>query len=313
MKRVVVGSRASHLARAMAQEILDPLRELYPEIEFKHQIVMTTGDRDRATSLRHLGGDYGGVFAKELEAALLSREIDLAVHSLKDLPTQFPVGLTVGATPKRQEIRDALCGSRLEDLKIGAKVGSGSPRRQAQILRLRPDLKMVPIRGNVPPRLNRLKGKSPLDSVLLAAAGLKRLGLEEQITELLPLDVFPPAPGQGAIGLEIRETDDELRNILQAIHDTQADACVRAERTLLHELRGGCSVPIGAYGSVTGDKLTLRAQVTALDGSRWVNEQEEGLLSQPDELGKNLAKKLIAAGVEEILEQAWASSSRRTT
>ena len=166
------------------------------------------------------------------------------------MPTVLPPGLILGAVPAREEMRDALCGATLADLKPGARVGTGSPRRQAQLLHLRPDLNIVPLRGNVPTRLQRLKGSDKLDAVLLAAAGLNRLGYAEYITELLPLETFPPSPSQGALGLEIRAEDAELHRQLAALNDPDAEAAVRAERALLNELHGGCSVPVGAYGLV---------------------------------------------------------------
>ena len=305
MRTIVVGSRASLLARTQAQWVADRLTQAHPELTARMSVVSTQGDRDRVTSLRALGAT--GVFTKDLEIDLFEGAIDLAVHSLKDVPTSLPPGLILGAVPAREELRDALCGTMLADLKPGARVGTGSPRRQAQLLHLRPDLEIVPLRGNVPTRLQRLKGGDKLDAVLLAAAGLNRLGYGEHITDLLPLDIFPPSPSQGALGLEVRAEDAELRRQLAALNDSHASACVHAERALLNELHGGCSVPVGAYGQVGEGVLTLRAQVTSLDGQRVVIKT----LSQPfteavedaQSLGRALARQLKEAGADAILKE----------
>lgn len=303
MRVINVGSRASQLARTQAQWVAEQLKQAHPDLEIRMRIVSTHGDRDRVTSLRALGAT--GVFTKELEIELFEGEIDLAVHSLKDVPTTLPPGLMLGAVPCREEMRDALCGARLADLTPGARVGTGSPRRQAQLLHLRPDLEIVPLRGNVPTRLQRLKGADKLDAVLLAAAGLNRLGYANYITELLPLETFPPSPSQGALGLEIRQEDEELHRQLAALNDPAAAASVHAERALLNELHGGCSVPVGAYGRVENGRLTLRAQVTSLDGRRIVAQEiTQALTSEladAEAIGRELARRLKEMGASEIL------------
>lgn len=303
MRTINIGSRASQLARTQAQGIAEMLRQAHPGLDARLRIVSTHGDRDRVTSLRSLGAT--GVFTKELEIELFEGTIDLAVHSLKDVPTTLPDGLILGAVPPREDLRDALCGARLSDLNPGARVGTGSPRRQAQLLHLRPDLKIVPLRGNVPTRLQRLKGADKVDAVLLAAAGLHRLGYAQHITELLPLEQFPPSPSQGALGLEIREEDAGLRAQLAALDDKSASLAVRAERALLNELHGGCSVPVGAYGLVQNDALFLRAQVTSLDGRDAVIQEMTYPLNAPDftpeAAGRELANRLRDAGAGDIL------------
>lgn len=303
MTSITVGSRGSQLARTQAEGIIARLQSAHPGLDVTHRIVSTQGDRDRVTSLRALGAT--GVFTKDLEIALFESEIDLAIHSLKDVPTTLPEGMTLDAVPEREELRDALCGARLDDLKPGAKVGTGSPRRQAQLLYLRPDLELVPLRGNVPTRLNRLTGEDRLDAVLLAGAGLNRLGLQESIAELLPLEQFPPSPAQGALGLERRTEDIALHQLLTLLDDPAASLAVRAERALLNELHGGCSVPVGAYGILDEDILTLHAQVTALDGSRAVVLTLSSNVSHPDQtpeqLGRELARQLKEAGASEII------------
>jgi hydroxymethylbilane synthase len=290
------------LARAQAMEVVSALRTSFPEVDFRHRVLMTTGDRDRRTRFSVLGGDYEGAFAKQLELALLDREIDVAVHSLKDLPTRLPSGLTLAAVPAREDVHDALCGARLDELAPGARVGTGAPRRQAQLLHVRPDLRMVAMRGNLPPRLGRLRSSSPLDAVVLAVAGLRRLGLEDQITELLPIEQFPPAAGQGALAVEIREDDDEVNELVKVVDEPMTRFAVDAERALLHELHGGCTVPVGAYGRLDRGVFRLRAQVTSLDGTQQVDRE---LVAEKDSAlaaGRALARTMLDAGAGEILE-----------
>jgi hydroxymethylbilane synthase len=260
---------------------------------------MTDGDKDRKTPLRNLGGGEGGVFTTQLEQELLAGSIDIAVHSLKDLPTAPPDGLVLAVTPPRADPLDALCGSTLAGLRPGARVGTGSARRIAQLKALRPDAEVVPIRGNVPPRLARIK--SGLDAVILAASGLRRLGLDDSITELLDPALFPPSPGQGALAVQVRAADRELLEMLNAFGDQDADAAVRAERALLAELHGGCSVPVGAYATRTGGTLTLSAQVTSLDGRRKVTGTAAG--TSPEATGAELAAALKDGGADAILDQ----------
>ncbi|MGI5526789.1 hydroxymethylbilane synthase [Streptomyces syringium] len=244
----------------------------------------------------------GSAFSTNQETALLDGAVDVVVHSLKDLPTSMPAGLALLPTPAhRQDVRDALCGSALADLPKGARVGTGAPRRIGQLLALRPDLKMVPIRGNVPPRLGRLRGADGLDAVVLAAAGLNRLGLSSAISEHLPVGTFPPSPGQGALGIQVREGSEAAR-LLADTGDQVLDAEVRAERALLAELHGGCSVPIGAYSKAHRDgALTLSAQVSAVGGSRHVTAQGFGSVHDPEKLGRRVAEELLDQGAEVIL------------
>lgn len=297
METVVIGVRGSQLAQIMAREYVARLAPC-PVVKFKIRIVTTDGDRDRRSPLHEVGGD--GAFTSRLQEELLAGQIDVAVHSLKDLPTEMPESLALATTPPRADIRDALCGSTLAGLRQGAKVGTGSRRRVAQLRALRPDLDIVPIRGNVPPRLGRLK--TGLDAVVLAAAGLYRLGFEEQIGELLSPDDFPPSPGQGALGIQVRSADGELLEMLSAMGDPVTDAEVRAERALLAELHGGCSVPVGAHAVMAGDgELRLNAQVTSLDGTRKATAAGTG--RDPEALGAQLAATLVASGAEDILRE----------
>ncbi|MFJ8097587.1 hydroxymethylbilane synthase [Streptomyces griseofuscus] len=299
----VVGSRASNLARAQVREYLTLLRDGYPAVEFKHRVILEGGDRDRKSRISEVSAVYGGsAFSSEQEAALRSGDVDVVVHSLKDLPTANPPGLTLLPPPGREDVRDALCGATLSRLRKGARVGTSAPRRIAQLLAVRPDLEVVPIRGNVPPRLKKIETEG-LDAVVLAVAGLRRLGLDDAIGELLPLDLFPPSPGQGALGIQVRDGSGELKEILSTVGDVTVDGQTRAERALLAELHSGCSVPVGAYAQ-TGpdDSLTLFAQVTSLDGARRVTGSLVGTVGEPEKLGAALAEELIDQGARSILD-----------
>ncbi|WP_240649186.1 hydroxymethylbilane synthase [Streptomyces sp. Z26] len=246
----------------------------------------------------------GSAFSSEQEAALSRGDVDVVVHSLKDLPTDTPGGLTLLPPPGREDVRDALCGSTLAGPRKGARVGTGAPRRVAQLLAVRPDLDIVPIRGNVPPRLRKIETEG-LDAVVLAASGLRRLGLDDAIDELLPLDRFPPSPGQGALGIQVRTdaSSAPLRDILSTVGDLAVDAETRAERALLAELHGGCSVPVGAYGRTLPDgRLTLFGQVSSLDGTEQFSGTLTGPAVEPEKLGAALAASLVDQGALTILD-----------
>jgi hydroxymethylbilane synthase len=300
VEEVIVGARGSRLAQVMVQELIGHLSGC-PVVRFRARSVMTDGDKDRKTPLRTLGGGAGGVFTTQLEQELLAGRVDIAVHSLKDLPTAPPDGLVLAVTPPRADPLDALCGSTLAGLRPGARVGTGSARRTAQLKALRPDVEVVPIRGNVPSRLAR--AKSGLDAVILAAAGLRRLGLDDAITELLDPALFPPDPGQGALAVQVRAADRELLTMLNAFGDPGADAAVRAERTLLAELHGGCSVPVGALATPRPGGLSLSARVTSLDGRDRVSGTVDGTVTGtgPETAGAALAALLRDRGADAIL------------
>ncbi|MCP2258266.1 hydroxymethylbilane synthase [Streptoalloteichus tenebrarius] len=297
-----VGSRASNLARAQVREYLAPLKERFPDVTFTHRAILEGGDRDRRSPLATVSAVSGGsAFSSEQEAALARGEVDVVIHSLKDLPTATTEGLVLLPPPGRGDVRDALCGSTLAGLRRGARVGTGSPRRRAQLLAVRPDLEIVPIRGNVPPRLKKIETMA-LDAVVLAVAGLRRLGLDDAISEMLPVDQFPPSPGQGALGVQVREDSEELSRMLATVADARVDAAVRAERALLAELHGGCSVPVGAHARVTEDgTLRILGQVTSLDGRERVQGETTGAMAEPEKVGRALAEDLIDQGAERIL------------
>ncbi|WP_432096343.1 hydroxymethylbilane synthase [Streptomyces sp. bgisy100] len=308
MAQYLVGSRASNLAKVQVREYLRPLRARFSGVVFTHRVILEGGDRDRKSPLSDVSAVSGGsAFSTEQEAALSRGDVDVVVHSLKDLPTANPPGLVLLPPPGREDVRDALCGSTLAGLRKGARVGTGAPRRIAQLLAVRPDLEVVPIRGNVPPRLKKIQTEG-LDAVVLAAAGLRRLGLEDAIGELLPLDLFPPSPGQGALGIQVREEDSALRELLVTVGDLKVDAEVRAERALLAELHGGCSVPVGAYAETLPDgKLRVSGQVTSLDGRRRVSGMIDGPSTEPEKIGAALARDLIDQGAHSILDAVRAA------
>jgi hydroxymethylbilane synthase len=308
VETVIVGARGSRLAQVMVRELIDHLGSC-PVVAFKSRAVMTDGDKDRKTPVQSLSGGAGGLFTTLLEEELRAGRVDIAVHSLKDLPTAPPDGLVLAVTPPRADPLDALAG-----LRPGAKVGTGSARRIAQLKALRPDVEVVPIRGNVPPRLARIK--SGLDAVILAASGLRRLGLDDAITELLDPSLFPPSPGQGALAVQVRASDRELLEMLNSFGDPDADAAVRAERALLGELHGGCSVPVGALAVSRDGGLTLSAQVTSLDGREQVSGTVTGPITStgtgtgPEATGAALAAALRERGADAILDQIREPAAR---
>ncbi len=294
---VIIGARGSRLAQIMVQELIAHLNGC-PVVRFKARSVMTDGDRDRKSPMRSLSDGTGGAFTTQVEQELLAGRVDIALHSLKDLPTAPADGLVLAVTPPRADPLDALCGSTLHGLRPGARVGTGSSRRVAQLKALRPDVEVVPIRGNVPGRLAR--AKSGLDAVLLAASGLRRLGLDDEITELLDPALFPPSPGQGALAVQVRAADRELLEMLNAFGDPASDAAVRAERALLGELHGGCSVPVGALATGHDGTIRLSAQVTSLDGRLQVVGSAGG--TDPETVGATLAAELRGRGADAILD-----------
>ncbi|MUL41569.1 hydroxymethylbilane synthase [Streptomonospora sp. PA3] len=302
MATIRVGSRGSHLAKVMVAEVTAPLRAAHPDIAWKQHTVMTAGDHDRTSRLADLATSETSLFAGALETALLAGDVDVAVHSLKDLATTPTPGTRIAALPRRADPRDALCGARLADLPTAARIGTGSPRRIAQLRALRPDITTSPIRGNVPPRLRRSRVMG-LDGLVLAAAGLHRLGLSGEITETLDAGTYPPSPAQGAIAVQIRDGEDRLRDLLAPLHDEETAAAVTAERAMLAELHGGCSVPVGALATATNGQLRLTAQVTSLDGTTVIRTAQTGPRTDPADLGRRSAAALLDQGAEHILAQ----------
>lgn len=298
---VTIGTRGSQLALWQASFVKQQLSHHFPDVEVNLKIIKTTGDTIQNRSLVGLGK---GVFTKEIEIALLNGDIDLAVHSLKDLPTELPEGLCIAAIPKREDPRDVLVtstGFPLKDLLHGAKIGTTSPRRKAQLLHIRPDLQVVDVRGNVDTRIRKLE-ETDLDGIILAAAGIKRLLKEEVITQFFEIEQMVPAVGQGALAIEAREGDSDIENLLAPLNDTTTVAEITAERTVLESLGGGCQVPIGAYAEHVDGELTLIGTVCHPEGRVRIVENAAGMLDDAQHLGKIVAKKLRNSGANELLK-----------
>jgi hydroxymethylbilane synthase len=294
---LVIASRGSQLALWQAHWVERQLAAL--GYASRIDIIKTTGDKITDVPLAQVGGK--GLFTKEIEDALLEGRADLAVHSLKDLPTELPAGLVPAATPAREDPRDALVGKRLADLPASAKVGTSSLRRAAQLRSVRPDLRIEPVRGNLDTRLRKLD-EGRYDAIVLAAAGLKRLGWEDRIAEILPPEIMCPAVGQGALAIETGRTGLQA---CRQLNDPATESAVTAERALLAALGGGCQVPVGAYATVAGDRLSLQAVVVSPDGVHLVRDRSEGPAADALRIGRELGEALLAAGADSILESVY--------
>ena len=292
---LTIGSRGSHLALWQAHYVADLLGKSGVRTEIK--IIKTTGDHLQTASLVQAGGK--GLFTKEIEDALLAGTIDLAVHSLKDLPTETPPGLEIAAVPERDDPRDVLVGKSLAELRSGACVGTSSGRRAAQLRVLRPDLVIEPVRGNVDTRLRKLEA-GQYDAIVLAAAGLRRLGMESKIAENLSPSQMCPAAGQGALAIQTR-ADDQAFSICRTINHRPSFQAVTCERAALAKLGGGCQLPVGAFAEFVNNALLLMAVVVAPDGSQHLHEIGEATGDAAAELGEALAGRLLSRGAGEIL------------
>lgn len=292
---IVIGSRGSALALWQANHIAAELARLGALTRL--EIIKTTGDKITDVPLANVGGK--GLFTKEIEEALLDQSIDLAVHSLKDVPTALPAGLTLAAFPPREDPRDAWIGKPLAQMKAGGRVGTSSLRRSAQLKALRPDLVIENLRGNVDTRLRKLD-EGQYDAIVLAASGLKRLGWNDRIQELIDPDVMCPAVGQGSLAIETRDDGGVGHTFAMKLDDGITRAAVTAERSLLATLEGGCQVPIGAHATIAGSTIRLRAIVASVDGSRIVRDEMSG--NEPILVGRILGERLLHAGAREILK-----------
>lgn len=312
MRKIVVGTRQSALALTQTGQVIDHLKELCErngiEVEFELKKIVTKGDRILDVTLSKVGGK--GLFVKEIEQALLDGEIDLAVHSMKDMPFELPEGLVIGAIPEREDPRDGLItigGRGLDDLPEGAKIGTSSLRRSSQLQNYRPDFRIEPVRGNIDSRLNKLETEG-FDAIVLAAAGLRRIGWEDRISAYLPPELCLPAVGQGALCIECRGDNEFVLDLLAGYRHEPTAIAVSAERSFLGRLNGGCQVPIGAYaqlGEVNADgkpEITLTGMVGSPDGKRMLKETMNG--TDPEKLGLALAEALIAKGAAELLSIA---------
>jgi hydroxymethylbilane synthase len=299
MTSLTFATRPSKLARWQTNWVMNALQQAWPGLECRQVVITTQGDRNLDQPLPEIGGK--GLFTQELEAELLAGKVQAAVHSLKDLPVEDPPGLAVGAIPRRADVRDVLIskdGLTLDQLPPGALVGTSSLRRTAQLRAYRPDLRVEPLRGNVDTRIRRaLEGQ--FDAILLAGAGVTRLGLSEHISQWLPLEVMLPAPGQGALAVQCRSGDEQTLNYLAAIDDSQTRQAVLAERVFLAALGGGCSLPVGAYAVVQDGQIHLQGAAAAVDGSRLVRVQASG--QNPQAVGQQAAQMALAQGAGDFL------------
>jgi hydroxymethylbilane synthase len=299
--RLVIASRKSALAMWQAHNVQARLAELYPQTSVTILGMTTLGDRILDKALDKIGGK--GLFVKELEEALADGRADLAVHSMKDVPMVMPDGFAMAAISEREDPRDALVSNRYADLDAlpeGGVVGTSSQRRESQLRALYPQLTVEPLRGNLQTRLRKLDDGA-YAAIILAAAGLKRLGLADRIAAILPPEQSLPAPGQGALGIECRSDRADLRALLGVLNHEATAACVRAERALSRALSGSCQLPLGAYAQNEGSKLRLRAFVARRDGSQIVRDELSGDANDPEALGGELARRLLAQGAAEIL------------
>jgi hydroxymethylbilane synthase len=298
-----IGTRGSRLARWQSDWVAARLREAWPELVIEIVEIRTQGDRDQTSGLSGMGGV--GVFVKEIQKALRAGAVDVAVHSLKDLPSQEAPGLILGAVPERESVLDCLIapGSQsLGGLRPGSRIGTSSPRRRAMLLRRRPDLRVELIRGNVETRIQRALG-GDFDAVVLAHAGLKRIGLEEHVTEYLGPPDFLPAVGQGALGVECRADDDHARGILAALHHAASGAGVAAERAVMRVLQGGCSIALGAWGRVERERLILDVRVLDAEGKTQLDARGEGTIGEAATVGEGVARQLEERGAHALLRQ----------
>ncbi|GGJ49029.1 hydroxymethylbilane synthase [Deinococcus roseus] len=300
MRQIVVGTRGSALALAQTRQIVARLKEEWPEIEFRIQTITTRGDKEQGA----LKGDKG-FFTKEIEEALLASRIDIAVHSLKDLPTENPEGLEIASIPRRVDARDALVGrsgmKSLKDLPQGAVVGTSSTRRKALLKAYRPDLELRDLRGNVDTRLAAL-GRGEYDAIVLAAAGLIRMDLRNRIDEFLDVGILLPAPGQGALALQTRADDDLVIETAYSINDADTDDRITAERSFLHAIGMGCMAPVGALATIEKGALKLEGAIAAPDGSTVIRASIEGDPEECEALGEELAEGMLQQGARELVK-----------
>jgi hydroxymethylbilane synthase len=300
-----IGTRGSQLALWQANWVKEQLIRQHPNLDVEIQTIKTTGDKILDVPLAKVGGK--GLFVKEIEEALLEKSVDIAVHSMKDVPTELPDGLGIVAISDREDPRDAVLSNTktpILELPEGARIGTSSLRRQAQLFAARPDFVIEPLRGNINTRLRKLK-EGMYDAIILAMAGVSRLGWEEEVTEVIDPDVMLPAIGQGALGIEARLDDQVTLDRIVFLNDDATSSCVTAERAFLHRLEGGCQVPIAAYAVREGDDLVLTGLVASVDGKQIIKDTDRSPAAGALELGNSLAEKILEAGGREILEEVY--------
>jgi hydroxymethylbilane synthase len=300
-----IGTRGSKLALAQSKWVKEKIEERHTDVRVELIRIKTTGDKILDSPLSKIGGK--GLFVKEIEEALLNKHIHMAVHSMKDVPAELPDELMLCAFPEREDPRDAFISLKdksIENLPKGSSLGTSSLRRAAQLLHIRPDLDIIALRGNVGTRLRKLESRD-VRAIILAAAGLRRLGLEDRITSVIPSEQVLPAIGQGALGLEVRRSDHDTISLLDFLNHKPTEITVRSERAFLKQLEGGCQVPIAAFALLNSNKVHLRGMVAELDGSRVIRDEISGNMHQAEEMGINLAKRLLDAGAGDILASIY--------
>ncbi|MCM3663813.1 hydroxymethylbilane synthase [Mesobacillus subterraneus] len=303
MRKIIVGSRRSKLALTQTNWVIEQLKKLGAPFEFEVKEIVTKGDQILDVTLSKVGGK--GLFVKEIEQAMLDKEIDMAVHSMKDMPAVLPEGLVIGCIPFREDHRDVLISKDnvpFSELKPGAVIGTSSLRRSSQLLAQRPDLEMKWIRGNIDTRIEKLKTED-YDAIILAAAGLKRMGwADDTVTQFINPEICVPAVGQGALSIECRGDDEELLQLLEKFTSAETSEAVKAERAFLHKMEGGCQVPIAGYAFMNEQKeIVLTALVGSPDGKTIIKEQVKG--KNPEELGQLAADKLISQGAKDLIDK----------
>lgn len=292
--KIVVGTRGSKLALIQSNWVVEELKKANPGVDFEVKIIKTKGDLITNLPLHKIGDK--GLFTKEIEQQLLDGNIDMAIHSMKDMPSTLPKGLKFADVPKREDPRDVLVlreeYKSIDDLPEGAKIGTGSKRRMYQLLKYRPDLEIVNIRGNIDTRIKKIYDEN-LDGIVLAASGLIRAGFKDKISSYIPIDIMVPAPAQGALAIEIREDDNKIAEIISHIRDEKTEIQVKAERGFLAGVNGGCHIPMGAYCEIDGDNITLTGLYGEEDGSKLIIKSMDGKIEDANKIGYHLAKDVL--------------------
>jgi len=308
LEKLIIGSRGSGLALWQANWIKSRLEELHAGLRVEIKIIKTSGDMIQDVPLAKIGGK--GLFVKEIEEALLSRDVDIAVHSMKDVPMKLPYELEISVVTERESPFDALISRNnisLDDLPKNAKVGTGSLRRSSQLLKYRSDLKIIPLRGNLDTRIKKLDSEG-LDAIILATAGLRRMGWADKITEVIPAEIILPAMGQGAVGIETRKHDPDVLEAIMALDHEETHLTLEAERAFVNVLEGGCQVPIGAYATLDEENITLLGLVASLDGKTIYQASKQKPLAEAKQLGQELGKEILAMGADKILKEIYQQS-----
>jgi hydroxymethylbilane synthase len=300
-----IGTRGSRLALRQAQLTAEQIKSKHPAVEIEIITIKTKGDKLQDIALVKIGGK--GVFVKEIEEALIRGDIHIAVHSMKDVPVDLPDELEIGAIPEREDPRDVLVSKndrKIEELASGARIGTGSLRRTIQLKRLLPDIEVVPIRGNLDTRIKKITTEE-LDGVIVAAAGMRRMGLAKEVSQYIPIEWMIPSAGQGVLGIELRKDDEEIKNLVSFLNHSDTVITLSAERSFLKHLGGGCQVPIAAHAVKQGNRLILRGLVGSVDGRVVISEEVRGACEEAEEMGRTMAENILQRGGREILEEIY--------